>query len=232
MKVDKIKMQLLFCLNLCHVPRCCSFMTRAMESTMSTQCLWTHLRAEEVRSTRNKSISTSGRTAAGRTVLSNVEEVTHSHIVYAHANYDSWTHTHYHYHIMSCKTLSLWGNQGCLNSKIMLCCSNEIVFRNRIKINRIYISWSDIAEPSIVPHPSIRMHPSRSIRHQCHGTIYLFRATGPITSHQRILTSTLGYYLESLLISCKWSPVCSVRSVHLMAQSRSLQWFDDVRRYC
>ena len=54
-----------------------------------------------------------------------------------------------------------------------------------------------IAEPSFPPHPAISVHPSRSIMHECHSSIYLFRAIRPITSHQWILTSTLGYYLES-----------------------------------
>lgn len=52
-------------------------MTRAMGSTMSTQSLWTQPRTGAVRSNENQSISISGHTAAGRTVLSNVEEVTH-----------------------------------------------------------------------------------------------------------------------------------------------------------
>ena len=59
-----------------------------------------------------------------------------------------------------------------------------------------------ITEHLFPPHSSILVHPSRSITHQCHLSLYIFRAVGPFTSHiSVILTSTLGYYLEIVFLS-------------------------------
>lgn len=64
--------------------RCCCFMTRVMKSTMSTPCPWIRLRTGAPRGRKSQSICTSGRTAAGRTARSSVEEVGQS---------DEHTHT-------------------------------------------------------------------------------------------------------------------------------------------
>ena len=52
-------------------------------------------------------------------------------------------------------------------------CDTGFSSAQRSQINRIYISWSDTAEPSFPPHPSIHMHPTHRISHQCYSSIYL-----------------------------------------------------------
>ena len=74
-------------------------------------------------------------------------------------------------------------------------CDTGLRSAQRSQIDRIYNSGSDTAEPSLPPHPSIHLHPTRTSVTAVF--IYLFIYS------QSILTSTLGYYLESFFTSCK-----------------------------
>ena len=85
---------------------------------------------------------------------------------------------------------------------------------HRSQINRIYISWSDTAEPSFPAHPSFRVHTSRSVTDQCQ-----------VSGSSAPLCDTI-WKVSSFLVS---DLQVALRSVRLMAPSRSPQWFDDTR---